>query len=233
MYFYAKIFTNGRMKRENLEEVFLLSLFFTYLLAGLAIAMPVGAMTVEMTKQGLKNGFMHGWAVGLGGMTIDFLLIIALYMGLASVLAEPYIQIPMWLIGACFLAFLGYESIKNADQDIRLAGDKPTKSFNSSYRNGLLVAVSPGNLVFWISVFGAVLSDSYDTTQPATFLIVGAGILAGILLHDVGLLAIISVTRKVMSQTMIKWVSIIAGLVLIGFAGYFLFEFVAEVKEVL
>ncbi|SES00529.1 Threonine/homoserine/homoserine lactone efflux protein [Psychrobacillus sp. OK032] len=216
-----------------MEEVFLLSLFFTYLLAGLAIAMPVGAMTVEMTKQGLKNGFMHGWAVGLGGMTIDFLLIIALYMGLASILAEPYIQIPMWFIGACFLAFLGYESIKNADQGITLAGDKPKKSFFSSYRNGVLVAVSPGNLVFWISVFGAVLSDSYDTTQPATFLIVGAGILAGILLHDVGLLAIVSVTRKVMNQTMIKWVSIIAGLILICFAGYFLYEFVLAIKGII
>lgn len=37
--------------------------------------MPVGAITVEMTKLGLKNGFMHGWVVGLGGMTIDFVLI--------------------------------------------------------------------------------------------------------------------------------------------------------------
>ncbi|MFL1676899.1 LysE family translocator [Paenibacillus dendritiformis] len=210
-----------------------MNLFFTYLLAGLAVAMPVGAMTVEMTKQGLKKGFMHGWAVGLGGMTIDLLLIIALYMGLASILAIPYIQIPMWIIGAGFLAFLGYDSIKNSDQDIALAGDKPNKSFFSSYRNGLLVAVSPGNLVFWISVFGAVLSDSYDMTQPAKFLIVGAGILAGILVHDVGLLAIVAVTRKAMSRTMIKRVSIIAGFILFGFAGYFLYEFIVAIKGIL
>ena len=190
-------------------------------------------MTVEMTKQGLKKGFMHGWAVGLGGMTIDLLLIIALYMGLASVLAIPYIQIPMWVIGAGFLAFLGYDSIKNSDQDIALAGDKPNKSFFSSYRNGLLVAVSPGNLVFWISVFGAVLSDSYDMTQPGKFLIVGAGILTGILVHDVGLLAIVAVTRKAMSRTMIKRVSVIAGFILFGFAGYFLYEFILALQGIL
>ncbi|MBS4209535.1 LysE family transporter [Bacillus sp. FJAT-50079] len=207
-----------------------MGLFFTYVLAGLAIAMPVGAITVEMTKQGLKKGFMHGWAVGLGGMTVDFLLIISLYMGLASVLAIPYIQIPMWLIGAGFLAFLGYDSIKNSDKDIMLAGGKSNKSFLTSYRNGLLVAISPGNLVFWISVFGAVLSDSYDASHPSSFLIVGSGILVGILLHDIGLLSIISVTRKVMSRTMIKWVSIIAGIILIGFAGYFIYEFVIAIK---
>jgi len=190
-------------------------------------------MTVEMTKQGMKKGFMHGWAVGLGGMTIDFLLIVALYMGLASVLAIPFIQIPMWLIGACFLIYLGYDSIKNSDQGITLAGDKPNTSFFSSYLNGLLVAISPGNLVFWISVFGAVLSDSYDTTQPTKFLIVGAGILAGILLHDVGLLAIVAVTRRVMSQTMIKRMSIVAGLILFGFAGYFLYEFIVAIQGIL
>ncbi|CAM4008845.1 LysE family translocator [Lederbergia lenta] len=210
-----------------------MGLFFTYVLAGLAIAMPVGAITVEMTKQGLKKGFMHGWSVGLGGMTVDLLLIIALYMGLASVLAIPFIQIPMWLIGAGFLAFLGYDSIKNSEQDITMDGEKSNKSFLTSYRNGLLVAVSPGNLVFWVSVFGAVLSDSYDAAQPSNFLIVGTGILVGILIHDIGLLTIISVTRKVMNRAMIKWVSIIAGIILIGFAGYFLYEFGMAVKGIL
>ena len=79
-----------------------MSVYITYLFIGLAIAMPVGAMTVEMTKQGLKNGFLHGWAVGLGGMTIDVLLILALYMGFANILALPYIQLPLWIIGAVF-----------------------------------------------------------------------------------------------------------------------------------
>lgn len=207
-----------------------LSLYVAYVLIGLAIAMPVGAITVEMTKQGLKNGFMHGWAVGLGGMTIDLLLIFALYMGLASILAMPIIQIPMWLIGAGFLLFLGLDSIKNADQGITLSGEKVTKSFFSSYRNGLLVAVSPGNLVFWVNVFGVVLAKSYDQGAPTNFMIVAAGVLSGILLHDVGLMAIISVTRKAMNRTMIKRFTIVAGLLLLGFAGYFIYEFVIAIR---
>lgn len=202
-----------------------MALFFTYVLAGLAVAMPVGAITVEMTKQGLKNGFMHGWVVGLGGMTIDFFLILALYFGLASLLQFPFIQIPMWLIGAVFLFLIAYDSIKNADSDITLAGEKPTKSLRSSYRNGLLVAVSPGNIVFWISVFGAVLANSYNTADPDSFFIIAAGVLTGILLHDIGLLTIVATTRKVMNRSMIKGFSIIAGLVLIVFSGYFVYKF--------
>lgn len=84
-----------------------MGLFFTYVFVGLAIAMPVGTITVEMSKQGLKNGFLHGWAVGLGGMTVDFILIAALYLGFASILQQPFIQVPMWLVGAIFLLFIG------------------------------------------------------------------------------------------------------------------------------
>lgn len=212
------------------ERSVFLSLYLAYVFVGLAIAMPVGAITVEMTKQGLKNGFMHGWAVGLGGMTVDVMLILALYMGLASILAMPIIQIPMWLIGAGFLLFLGYDSIKNADQGITLSGEKVTKSFFSSYRNGLLVAVSPGNLVFWVNVFGVVLAKSYDQWEHTNFLIVAAGMLSGILLHDVGLMAIICVTRKAMNRTMIKRLTIAAGVLLLGFAGYFIYEFVLAIR---
>ena len=210
-----------------------MSLYFAYVMIGLAIAMPVGAITVEMTKQGLKNGFIHGWAVGIGGMTIDLLLIVALYLGLAKFLALPYIQMPLWIIGAIFLFMLAYDSIKNADKDITLAGEKVKKSFFSTYRNGLLVAVSPGNLVFWISVFGAVLADSYAINGENQFIIVALGILSGILLHDIGLLTIVSLTRKVMNRKMIKWTSILAGLLLFGFGCYFIYEFYLDLKNVI
>lgn len=210
-----------------------MSLYFAYVMVGLAIAMPIGAITVEMTKQGLKNGFMHGWAVGIGGMTIDLILIFALYFGLAKVLSMPFIQMPLWIIGAGFLFILAYDSIKNADKDITLAGETVNKSLVKTYRNGLLVAVSPGNIVFWVSVFGAVLADSYSTNEPSSFIIVALGILTGILLHDVGLLTIVSVTRKIMNRQMIKWTSIVAGILLIGFACYFLYEFYTGLQSII
>lgn len=205
-------------------------MYLKFVLVGLSIALPVGAITVEMTKQGLKNGFFHGWAVGIGGMTIDVLLILAMYFGLASILSLPFIQIPLWIIGAGFLFLLAYDSIKNADMDITVAGERVNKSLFKTYRNGLLVAISPGNLVFWISVFGAVLADSYSTSESGSFMIAAIGILTGILLHDVGLLAVVSITRKVMNRTMIKWTSIFAGILLFGFGCYFLYEFYVDIQ---
>lgn len=205
-----------------------MSLFLTYVLAGFVIALPIGAMTIEMIRQGLKNGFIHGWAVGLGGMTLDLGLILALYFGLASILQYSYIQITMWLLGAVFLAWIAYDSIKHADQDITIAGENPTKSFFSSYRNGLFVAISPANIVFWISVFGAVLTDSYEKTNSTSFILIAAGILVGILLHDLVLLTIVSITRRVMSRSIIKGFSIFAGILLGGFSLYFIYRLITD-----
>ena len=140
---------------------------------------------------------------------------------------------PLWIIGAIFLFMLAYDSIKNADKDIAVAGEKVNKSFFTTYRNGLLVAVSPGNLVFWISVFGAVLADSYNVNGMNQFMIVALGLLTGILLHDIGLLTIVSLTRKVMNRQMIKWASVVAGVLLFGFGCYFIFEFIVDLKNVL
>ncbi|SDC42471.1 Threonine/homoserine/homoserine lactone efflux protein [Terribacillus halophilus] len=203
----------------------MLSLFLTNVLLGLSIALPVGTVTIEMTKQGLKNGFWHGWLVGVGGMTVDFLLMVALFLGLAPILAAPTIQTGMWLLGAIFLLYIAYDSIKNADKQITINGEKTTKKLLSSYKNGLLVAVSPSNLVFWISVFGTFLSSSFSEGSELSFIVAGLGILAGIQVHDIGLMSIVAGTRKVVNETFVKWVSIGAGIILSYFSILFFVQF--------
>lgn len=164
-------------------------------------------------------------------MTIDILLILALYAGFAQFLSLPFIQIPLWLIGAIFLMILAYDSIKNADQDIHLAGEKVNKSFAKTYRNGSLSSQYPletlcsGYLclvLYWQMLIK--IQIHLNLYWYAT------GILAGILLHDIGLLTIVSLTRKVMNRTMIKWTSIIAGILLLGFGCYFFYEFYIGIK---
>ena len=199
--------------------------FIAYIILGLTLALPVGPITIEMTKQGLKNGFAHGWSVGLGGMTVDLFLIVLIYFGFSTILSQPEIKVAMWLIGAIFLLVIAIDSIRNADKDIVFGEGNSTKSIRSSYLNGFLVGISPGNILFWVGIFGTVLANSIDSAH-SSFLVISSGILMGILLHDVGLLSMVAISRKFMSQLFIKRVSIGAGIVLLGFAAYFGYEFV-------
>ncbi|SCB94346.1 Protein of unknown function [Bacillus wiedmannii] len=81
---------------------------FTYILLGLSLSIPAGAMTVQMTKQGMRNGFVHGWFVGIGGMTVDLSLIVLIYLGFSSVLTNPWVEAVMWLLGFGFWVFNVY-----------------------------------------------------------------------------------------------------------------------------
>mgnify|MGYP006394694885 CR=1 FL=1 len=209
-----------------------MAIFWTYLVLGFSLALPVGPITVEMMKQGLKNGFGHGWSVGLGGMTVDLLLIMLIYFGFSTILSEPAIKVAMWLIGAIFLLFIAIDSIRNADQNITIGDEKAMKSKRSSYVNGFMVGISPGNILFWIGIFGTVLANSIQGAE-SSFLFVAGGILSGILIHDIGLLTIVAFSRKFMSRLFIKRISFGAGIVLLWFAVYFALEFVDGLLEII
>lgn len=64
----------------------MITAFLTYFLLGLALSLTPGAMTVQMVQQALRNGFLSGWFVGLGGMTIDLTLITLIYFGFSQFL---------------------------------------------------------------------------------------------------------------------------------------------------
>lgn len=209
----------------------MLSLYITYLLLGFSLALPPGAMTVEMTKQGLKNGFYHGWFVGIGGMTIDLTLIIMIYLGFSTFSELPFLQEGMWFTGSLFLLYLGYDSINHANHGIRLGDEKTAKSLRSSYINGVMMALSPSNLAFWLGIFGTLLASSLENTNSTHFIIVAIGILSGILIHDLGLLGILAYTRKFVNKSFIKWSSVVAGFILIGFSFYFAYKFVDSIRE--
>ena len=103
-----------------------------------------------MTKQGMRNGFIHGWFVGIGGMTVDLSLIVLIYLGFSSVLTNPWVETVMWLLGFIFLMFIGIESIKEAKSEVNIDGEDPNKSLLSAYLSGFMIAISPANIVFWI-----------------------------------------------------------------------------------
>ncbi|MGW7799580.1 LysE family translocator [Staphylococcus arlettae] len=212
----------------------MLSLFITYIILGISLSLPAGTMTIEMSKQGLKNGFFHGWFVGIGGMTVDLAMILVIYFGFSDILMLPTVETIMWLIGFICLLYIGIDSIKESNQPLSINEEGIVKnSFLKAYGRGLLMAITPSNIVFWIGVFGTALTTAINNVSGYQFLFVASGILVGILIHDVVLMGIISYTRKFVNQFFIKWTSIIAGVLLIGFGIYFGYLFIHDLRNLL
>lgn len=209
--------------------------FFTYILLGLALTLPVGPVTIQMMKQGLSGGFWFAWLVGLGGMTVDLILIFLLYFGFSTFILElPYLQTGMWFVGFLFLLFLGIQSIRESTIKITIS-EKTTltrKSVTKAFGSGFIIALTPGYLMFWIGILGTLLASSLSDAQgSASFLFVASGIVTGILIHDLTFSWILSYGRRLLNQRAIQWLSIGAGVVLIGFGLYFGYEFLQEISS--
>lgn len=206
----------------------MITAFLTYFLLGLALSLTPGAMTVQMIQQALRNGFLSGWFVGLGGMTIDFTLIALIYFGFSQFLTNPMVETVMWFVGFVFLLIIGIDSLKESKTPVDFSGTAPKKSVAKAYTSGFLMAISPANIVFWIGIFGPLLVSSLSDGAGTHFVVVAAGILVGILVHDIGLMSVIHYTRRFLNQKILKGVSILAACILFGFSFYFGYEFIHQ-----
>ncbi|WP_277580560.1 LysE family transporter [Staphylococcus equorum] len=138
------------------------------------------------------------------------------------------------LPGFLCLLYIGVDSIKESNQSLSINSEvKVKKSLFKAYSRGLVMAISPSNIVFWIGVFGTALTTALNNVSGYQFLLVASGILVGILIHDILLMGAVSYTRKFVNQSFIKWTSIIAGILLIGFSFYFGYLFLHDLKKLL
>lgn len=199
-----------------------------YILLGFIIALPIGAISIEMTKQGLQNGFWHAWMVGIGAIMVDISLLIALNLGLVDVLNS--FKTYLWLFGAIFLAHLGWQSIKTPALAVNNS-DKKKTSLIKIFKNGLMIGLNPGNIVFWLSILGTSIARA-STDSEISLVLVSISVLIGIVLHDVGLALVTSFFNRFMTPKADRFVSIIAGIALFGFAAYFVKEWALSVNVV-
>lgn len=199
-------------------------MFFSYVTLGFTIALPMGAISIEMIKQGLRNGFWYAWMIGIGAITIDITLIFLLNLGLAGILNE--IQTYLWLLGTFFLSYLGWQSIKSDPLCINDSNSKKDSLFKL-FKKGIIIGLNPANIVFWISVLGTSISSA-STNSEFSIILVSIAILLGIVLHDIVLAFITSYFNRFMTPQANRWVSITTGILLFGFAMYFFNEFLKE-----
>ncbi|WP_339195896.1 LysE family transporter [Solibacillus sp. FSL R5-0449] len=199
-----------------------------YILLGFIIALPIGAISIEMTKQGLQNGFWYAWMVGIGAITVDICMLFALNLGLIDVLNR--FKTYLWLLGAIFLTQLGWQSIK-CRASLSKECEAKTESLFKIFRSGLMIGLNPGNIVFWLSVLGTSIAGASNNTEMS-LVFVSLSILLGIALHDVLLAGITSFFRRFMTPKAEYIVSIAAGIALFGFAAYFAKEWAVSVDVV-
>ncbi|UOE92059.1 MULTISPECIES: LysE family translocator [Bacillaceae] len=199
-----------------------MSVFLGYILLGLSLAAPIGPVNAAQLDRGIKNGFFHAWLVGLGATVADGIYMLLVFLGLVHFIEIPFMQTFLWLFGFFVLVYTGYESLLGANKinlsEMRSQKESHIKSFMSGFFMSLF---NPLTILFWLGIFGSILAKtvtSYGTGQ--VILYVGA-IFIGITVWDITMATLASTLRKYLSTRLLRTISILSGISLIGFGVYF------------
>jgi threonine/homoserine/homoserine lactone efflux protein len=198
--------------------------FWQNIFLGFTLSAPLGPVNIEAIKNGLKQGFWPAFFIGLGAISADFFYMCLVYFGLGTFLMNVLIQKIILVFGAGILIYLGLVSIKETAPDISIRSRALAK--RQYYLKGLLIAISsPMTIVWWVGVFGAVLSKSWQTTQTMSFFNC-LGISLGCLIWVTFLSSAAHLGRRFFNNLFYRLVSISAGLGLIGFGLSFILQLV-------
>jgi len=209
-----------------IENLFLIG---EKLLLGVSLAAPIGPVSAEMIKRGLKNGFWAAFNVRLGGAIGNSLCLIAAFFGLSALTDYKMTVSLIALMGAGLLLYMGINTIRKAFKTVDLKTNTDSESKTNYLSNSLglgfiLAIANPIAIAFWISLGAAGLNNvNIESASPVAtgidiigflqnFLIIG-----GVLLWGATLSLTLEFGRRFVTDKILKIVTGISGTILLYF----------------
>ncbi|MEO3947608.1 LysE family transporter [Gorillibacterium sp. CAU 1737] len=192
-----------------------------HFLLGLSLAAPIGPINAAQMDRGLRKGFLHAWLVGVGAMLADGIFMLLVYFGVIHFLSIPFMQTFLWLFGFFILTYIGVESFRSVGK-LTSSTDDNKDSLLKSFTAGFLMSLlNPLSILFWLGIYGSVLTDMVKTYDAQGVLLYSSAIMTGILVWDVSMALLSSSFRRMLTPRLLSLLSIVSGLSLIGFGLYF------------
>lgn len=131
-----------------------MSSFYTGLIAGLAIAMPPGAVTSLIVRIGLARGFRSALAAGWGTATVDgAYCVVAVLAGAALVPLLGALDAPLRIVTGLVLVGLGVRGVLTARREPVAAGAPEARDLVATYLRFIAITmVNPATLAYFVAV---------------------------------------------------------------------------------
>lgn len=195
------------MNLEVVNKVFL----------GIALAAPIGPVSIEMIYQGLRSGFMSAFIVRLGAAVGNLLCLSVSYYGISQLSSHSFFMIIPSTLASLILIHRSYIYISNKG-----------KSFNFNNRNrsnknkvliGLYLSIAnPIAFVFWSGIV-ANTSESLDYSISSTILII-----TGVLIWGVFFSALVSLGKHYVTPFFLLSINKISGMCMLYYGIKFLWR---------
>lgn len=183
---------------------------------GLAVAAPVGPMSLLCMRRTMTLGWRQGLATGLGIATGDGLYAAVAALGLAGVssflLAHEQ---PLHLAAGLFLIFLGARTVLSAGAPAPEEA-RQAVSWTAAFGGAVLLTLTnPPTIIMFAAIFAALAPASgFDAAAAAATV---GGVFAGSLLWWCGIVGFVSLFRHALGGRTRQWIDRVAGLALAAF----------------
>ncbi|WP_421102416.1 LysE family transporter [Sporosarcina psychrophila] len=195
---------------------------FTYIFLGISMAAPIGPVKSVLLNTGIKNGFFHAWFFSLGALTTDIMYMFIVYFGVGQFIDSPLMRIILWSFGCFVLLYTGIENLLSLHKiEMNLKYGKRVRLRKSILSGFFMSLLNPLTILFWLGIYGSILANTAGVSTGYQIFINSIAILAGIILVDFIMSFLSSGARKLLSTKLLKIVSLISSIIMIGFGIYF------------
>jgi threonine/homoserine/homoserine lactone efflux protein len=125
---------------------------------GFLVALPLGPIGLLCVRSVLRNGFLCGFAIGLGAAAIDVLYAGLGLAGVGKLLDIPVLRTALGLAGAVVMAYLGFRSVRSAFRARSAVVDTEGETVQpwEAFRTALTAtAANPATIGYWAAAFAA------------------------------------------------------------------------------
>ncbi|KRW59296.1 LysE family translocator [Pseudomonas sp. TTU2014-080ASC] len=147
---------------------------FTYLLTCTIAAATPGPGTLSVITYSVYFGWRRTLPV-IFGIQLGMLAMAALALGglSATLSASPHLFRALQYVGALYIGYLGYLSLKHAHTEMQIENSQHSKHGLRAFRHGALVTfASPKTLLFFTSFFPIFIDPSRDIAPQMALLLV-------------------------------------------------------------
>jgi L-lysine exporter family protein LysE/ArgO len=192
------------------------------------IASPSCPSNAEEIRLGTRYHVGYALLVGIGAVTGDLIILVAVLLGLVPLLAiYPLLKTSLWFIGTAVMLYVSWGIFKEAissktwkleDKDLA-----PTSYFRAFWVGFAITTFNPFTALWWVGLLAPML----DAKQG--IIIFSIAVIFGSLAWFMLLAALLYFARKWLTYQFRRWVLIGSGLMVVGYAIYFLRQAVLEI----
>ena len=196
----------------------MLDIFQQGIMAGIAIAAPVGPIGLLCLRRTLNNGRLAGIASGLGAATADGFYGIIVAAGLtASGLLDSHAD-QLSIAGGLLIAFLGMQGLRsflknNKDSEKTVASPVKTNILAAFSTTFILTIINPMTILMFAGLIAGLNTVVYSESGSAYWLV--SGIFLGSTLWWFFLVHIALIARSRLTAAVTRWFDFASGILLL------------------